>query len=113
MTGIEQDEYFFEKCFILRYCYNLTIENNDEMNDILYNLNIIFGIKHMTVFTKDVNHKREVVIVILLSSHFCIRKQNLFVFKNGQADFYFCNWSEGSILMTEQFLLFLGYEVVK
>ena len=113
MGSIEQDEYFFEKCFMLRYTYTLTLENNDEMNTVLYNLKIYFGMKTCLVFSKDVNRTRDVIIFIVLSSHFAIRKQNLFGFKNGQADFYFCNWTEGSILTTQNILLFLGYELVQ
>ena len=75
-------------------------------------LRIIFGMEYNLIYSKDSCHKRDVILIIKLSSHFAIRKKNLFPFDNGQADFYFCNWHESFILMTQEMLIFLGYQKI-
>lgn len=109
MYKVNENEFYFNRDFIFRIFFPIDESNISLIDKFIRNLTIIFTIKNISMFQRDINNMREVILLICLDSPFAIRRKNLFYLPNDDIKLIYCNWIDCSIKEAEYMLLLLDF----
>lgn len=107
---IAEDEYMFEKCFLLRSCFTYNEKNVASFNYLLTKINLIFAIEECSAYVRYIGTNTECVVIVKLMTDFCIRKKDIFNIENPDVSIRVQNYFNNEIFESTFLLEFLDFQ---